>query len=551
MRITINKRELILIGLGSVFIIVGIICLITVPIIVMKIINKKLQLEPNTETQKQWRDIQTPIYQKYYFFNVTNGADIERLGAKPVVTEMGPYTYRTKWRKTQLVYHNNGTVSYREKKVYYFVRQMSIGNESDIVTSLNGPLAVTLSLLQNAPAAVRVVVGLALDAVTEGFFIRRSVRQLLYDGYPDLLTTFGPMLNPKIPSTNAGRFGWLINRNGSDDGEYTVFTGRDSIDRLNIIDRFKGLRELDYYRNNSECNSFADSTNGQLYPPIGDQSKELFLFSPDFCRRIRLHYQRELDKYGITVYRYTPDSTTFLNADDHPPNSCYISRLPATSNPSLFGIGRTQTDYAKKQRKLRFLSGVFDMSGCKYGAPVIMSYPHFLDAHPLYTRSIDGLKPDPKKHKFFVDVEPTTGASLGGSVRVQINIFINKPPGMFRYRNVPDIVFPVFWQELSSNITTDLTDRLKFALKMPGLMTTISSASMLTIGFIAILVAVMFPLYKHYVKHSQTKESGSVVYTDKSTANSQVDINKIITEPNGKTVLTETNGIDNKGLDAS
>ncbi|CAG2166400.1 unnamed protein product, partial [Oppiella nova] len=128
MRIAINRRELILISIGCGFICLGIICIITVPLLVMKVIHK---LEPNTEAYKLWKDIPLPIYQKFYFFNVTNGADIERLGSKPVLVEMGPYVYRSKWTKTHLVYHDNGTVSYREKKTYHFVPQMSAGSDAD------------------------------------------------------------------------------------------------------------------------------------------------------------------------------------------------------------------------------------------------------------------------------------------------------------------------------------------------------------------------------------------------------------------------------------
>ncbi|CAG2168013.1 unnamed protein product, partial [Oppiella nova] len=508
----------------------------------------QLQLEPNTEAYKLWKDIPLPIYQKFYFFNVTNGADIERLGSKPVLVEMGPYVYRSKWTKTHLVYHDNGTVSYREKKTYHFVPQMSAGSDADVITSLNGPLAVTLSLLQNAPTAVRIVVGLALDAVTEGFFIKRSVKQLLFEGYPDVLTTFGPMLNPKIPSNNNGRFGWLYNRNDTDEGMFTVHTGRDGMDQLNLIDNYKGQSHLDHWRNNSLCNSLADTTNAQMFPPIGDTSKSLYLFHPDFCRRWKLNFKTEHVKKGVTVYRYVPDDSLFKNADDYPPNACYVSRLPAAPNPSILGIGRSQTNFSK-QRKIRFVSGVFDMSACKYGAPVLMSYPHFLNGDPIYTRGVSGLKPDPRKHSFYLDVEPHTGTSMGSAGRIQINVFINKPPGLFRYRNVPEIVFPVFWQELGVNVSADMSQRIQWVLKQPTLISSISSTSMLFIGFVLVLTSLLFPFYNNYLKHTAKKESGSVVYTDKSTANSQVDINKIMTtDPNAPPL---ENGIDNKALDAN
>ena len=435
---------------------------------------------------------------------------------------MGPYTFKSKWKKIDLEYHNNGTVSYREKKIYYFVRELSNGSENDVITSLNGPLAVTLSLLQNAPSAVRVIVTLALDAVTEGFFVKRTVKQLLFEGYPDLLTTFGPLLNPKIPSNNNGRFGWLLGRNASDEGMFTVFTGKDQMDKLNLIDKFKGQTRLDYWRERSSCNTLKGSTNAQMFPPIKDTNRSLYLFHPDFCRRWKLNFQSELEKNGVNVYRYTPDENLFKNADDYPPNSCFISRLPTGPNPSILSLGRSRTS-SVTQKKIRFNSGVFDMSACKFGAPIVMSFPHFLNADPIYVESIDGLSPNASKHQFYLDVEPNTGSSMGSAGRVQINVFINKPPGLFRYRNVPEIVFPVFWQELSVNVSLKMSERIKWALDQPSLISSISSTSMLFIGLVFILASLLFPFYNNYLKgDNKSKESGSVVYTDKSTANSQV-----------------------------
>jgi len=41
-------------------------------------------------------------------------------------------------------------------------------------------------------------------------------------------------------------------------------------------------------------------------------------------------------------------------------------------------------------------------------APIIMSEPHFLEA-PEFKDEMDGLKPDPEKHRTLIDVEPVSG----------------------------------------------------------------------------------------------------------------------------------------------
>jgi len=445
--------------------------------------------------------------------------DIERYGAKPELVEIGPFTYVSKWHKTDIVHYENGTVSYKEKKTYHFARELSVGNESDIITTLNGPLAITLTLLQNAPSAVRVVVTLALDAVSEGFFIKRSVKQLLFEGYPDLLTSFGPLLNSKIPSNNNGKFAWLYGMNGSDDGVFNVFTGRDNIKMLNMMDRYMGSNSLDHWPDGSHCNSLNQSTNAEIFPPI-KEGENLYLFHPQFCRRWKLNLTHKFQSNGIDAYRFSPDSNIFKNEIDYPPNSCFVSQLPDTPNPMLLSF--VSRPNSVKQKKIRFSSGVFDMSACKYGAPILMSFPHFLNADPIYLESVGGLRPNVSKHEFYMAIEPTTGTSVETAARIQINVFINKPPGLFRYRNIPEIVFPVFWQELTVDMTNEFSDHIKWVVRQPSLISSISSSSMLAIGILLVLTSLLFPLYNHF-KHTKNNESGSVCHSDK-TDNSQVII---------------------------
>ena len=42
--------------------------------------------------------------------------------------------------KKNIVWHNNGTVSYTREKYWYFERNMSVGPLSDTITTVNVPL---------------------------------------------------------------------------------------------------------------------------------------------------------------------------------------------------------------------------------------------------------------------------------------------------------------------------------------------------------------------------------------------------------------------------
>ena len=45
-------------------------------------------------TFDDWQHAPLPIYMNYYVFNYTNVEDVLKQGAKPNLTEVGPYAYR-------------------------------------------------------------------------------------------------------------------------------------------------------------------------------------------------------------------------------------------------------------------------------------------------------------------------------------------------------------------------------------------------------------------------------------------------------------------------
>ncbi|EFN74299.1 Scavenger receptor class B member 1, partial [Camponotus floridanus] len=62
---------------------------------------------------------------KVYIFNVTNTENFLQFNEKPKLQEIGPFVYREDMEKVNIVFHNNGTVSYQHKKILNFVPEMS------------------------------------------------------------------------------------------------------------------------------------------------------------------------------------------------------------------------------------------------------------------------------------------------------------------------------------------------------------------------------------------------------------------------------------------
>jgi hypothetical protein len=66
--------------------------------------------------------------------------------------------------------------------------------------------------------------------------------------------------------------------------------------------------------------------------------------------------------------------------------------------------------------------GTLNVSSCRHGAPAFVSYPHYLDADPYYTRLVTGMNPDQDRHRFYLTLEPVSGNSC--VVKAHIYIYI-------------------------------------------------------------------------------------------------------------------------------
>merc|ERR1712110_49221 len=71
-------------------------------------------------------------------------------------------------------------------------------------------------------------------------------------------------------------------------------------------------------------------------------------------------------------------------------------------------------------------SGVFNMSACRFKAPVFLSQPHFYQADPSYLGQFSegSVSPDAEKHSSYFIIDPTSGIPLTVVARFQVNVFV-------------------------------------------------------------------------------------------------------------------------------
>ena len=118
---------------------------------------QQLVIAEGTAAYNAWVETPIPVYTKFYFFDILLPEDLFHSHVKPILEERGPYTFRLKRfslgntrcsytlyreveRKVNLTWHENGTISYRRVKFWYFEREMSVGPLTETVTTINVPI---------------------------------------------------------------------------------------------------------------------------------------------------------------------------------------------------------------------------------------------------------------------------------------------------------------------------------------------------------------------------------------------------------------------------
>lgn len=230
------------------------------------------------------------------------------------------------------------------------------------------------------------------------------------------------------------------------DGNFTMFTGENDISQLGVLQLWNSKNKTDLYR--GSCDNVYGTT-GELWPPISEGTKPpLTVFATDVCRAVTVKYDSDYTKFGINGYKWVGDDSVFDNGIKYPDMGCYCSAVEE-SCPDL-------------------LPGVFNASSCKFGAPAFVSFPHFYLAHEHYVEAVDGLSPNKDEHQFSVAMEPRTGIPLSVRAQLQINLLM-KPYAWTPFKEVPEVMMPMFWFRQLAELNEDLASQAKIAVILPDI----------------------------------------------------------------------------------
>ncbi|UJR25991.1 hypothetical protein I4U23_007338 [Adineta vaga] len=414
-----------------ILVVIGIIGIVLGPHILQTQINKQLPLSPDSDQLDSWSTPPVPIYLQFWLWECVNVAEVLR-GAKPFVVQRGPFTYLEHRTKTGVYFNENSTVTYRQPISYTFISEKSVANESLRITMVNTPIVTIVSLIRNETKKIQALFNVIKDLFNETLFIERTAGEWIW-GYEDPLLKAAksiPIIKDFVPDDH---FGYFYGSNATDDGLYTVFTGKNNIDVLNNINKWNGVSSLPYWK--TSWGNQINGTDGSWFPPLINkdlQSERLYLYSTDVCRSLYAKFQHHSSVLDIPTELFSIPAEVFLNS---------------TLNPDNIAFGTTD-------------SGVLDVSVCRQGAPIYISLPHLLYAADQYKNRLQGIAPDASIHQTFFEVEPHTGLVLSAQKRLQINVFLQPEQFVDDFKNISEVVLPVVWINESTIIDQKSADDL-------------------------------------------------------------------------------------------
>ncbi|XP_024942403.1 protein croquemort isoform X2 [Cephus cinctus] len=440
MSVTSVKLSIIF-GFAAAALSVGLTLGILWPNLFPSILFRQLILSPASISFGFWKETPIPMYLEMYLFNWTNADEFNsHATTKPNFVELGPYVFKEVDYKVNEVWHDNGTVTFQQKRVWHFEESMSKGSLSDKVTNLNAIATTIAYTIRHRSRFIRETVNTLIRTAGETIITTKTAGELLFDGYKDPVLEAGSVANYSgIPFD---KFAWFYGRNNSEtyDGIFNMFTGATDIHKIGSIEKWK-------YSNRTKFAGYCgivNGTNGDLWPPLPD-NKTVSIFSSDLCTSLSLTMQNTTVHQGLVGTKYVSDKNMLDNGTNVPSRKCFCNEVECQP------------------------SGVLNISSCKFGAPAFISLPHFYLADESYRNSITGMNPNKEKHEFSMTFEPTTGIPIQIRATVQISLLVQPDDAMSLFRNVPKTYVPMMWFAQRADLPSSYASGIIFLLILPTL----------------------------------------------------------------------------------
>jgi len=504
------------------------------------IINSQVVIKEGTASYAAWKETPIPVYTKFYFFDMLNPQELFHRHEMPILEERGPYTFREVERKVNISWHpENGTVSYKRMKHWYFEPSMSIGPLNDTITTINVPVVGSAEFVRG-DFFMEWGMSDMLSTIQATIFVRRTIAELLFDGYDDVVMDIGSSFNKKEDEDEYGNedmygfgededdddnFGFGDDDSdgfGFDDEEYDGFGFADE----EYSDESGESKEEEKEQNGKESEKVPMDKFGWFYKRNGTSWSDGDLLmetgTTDVNRLGRIvswNGQRKTDAYeGICGevrgsadglfppgMSKTSDIIAIFSTDlcrslrfkkkeelDH----LGIPAIKYQLEEESFANGTVCPENTCFGNNLR--TGVQNVTQCKVKSPAFVSRPHFHLADPFYAEQFQfGVHPDPNLHESSFWLEPQSSIPIKVEMRLQLNILLQSVPGMeYLFKDLQQVMFPVMWFDSVAAVPEEMAGSLRLLISLP-VMFRVSGGLSLLVGSLLLLLLCWQKLKEH------------------------------------------------------
>jgi len=504
------------------------------------IINSQVVIKEGTASYAAWKETPIPVYTKFYFFDMLNPQELFHRHEMPILEERGPYTFREVERKVNISWHpENGTVSYKRMKHWYFEPSMSIGPLNDTITTINVPVVGSAEFVRG-DFFMEWGMSDMLSTIQATIFVRRTIAELLFDGYDDVVMDIGSSFNKKEDEDEYGdedmygfgededdddNFGFGDDDSdgfGFDDEEYDGFGFADE----EYSDESSESKEEEKEQNGKESEKVPMDKFGWFYKRNGTSWSDGDLLmetgTTDVNRLGKIvswNGQHKTDAYEGTCGEVRGSADGLF-----PPGMSKTSDIIA-----IFSTDLCRSLRFKKKEELDYLgipaikyqleeesfangtvcpentcfgnnlrTGVQNVTQCKVKSPAFVSRPHFHLADPFYAEQFQfGVHPDRNLHESSFWLEPQSSIPIKVEMRLQLNILLQSVPGMeYLFKDLQQVMFPVMWFDSVAAVPEDMAGSLRLLISLP-VMFRVSGGVSLLVGSLLLLLLCWQKLKEH------------------------------------------------------
>ncbi|VUZ48737.1 unnamed protein product [Hymenolepis diminuta] len=434
--------------------------LIGLPLVIHSEISRKMKLLNDTTLFKSWSSCRSGMIVEFYFFVVSNVKEFMK-GEKPILRQVGPYTYEQVTCKGILQSSpQNGTVLYADRNTFKFLPNRSIGLESDNITVLNIGY-VSIANFFGKSKVIDEIVGLFINHYYHHqLFLTKTAYEMIW-GYEDpVLKKISKLVNVQ------DKIGLFADKNGSIGVRYEINDGALDTSKVGQILTLNGSRNLSVW--NTPLANSINGSDGSLFPPFLDTAFPVHVFSPDLCRSLEFQ-THENDKLvyinSVPTRKFTLSNNTFLSPDVYPRNRGFCLDYPNCPK-----------------------SGVLDMRSCMKNAPIAISLPHFNGADQSYRDAVIGMHPR-RDMDISLFIEPQTGVILQALQLIQVNAIVFPNPYFPEFAHLRNLTYlPVGYINTSIYVSDSVARTLITTLFIPQMSISVAGSIMVTGSLLTILV---------------------------------------------------------------